>query len=626
VALKRAIRRLYMALICQTVGSVPFKSPVLSFTAMLSRKGPGQGVGTWKEPGNFNSSLSALTWTAQLILFDFACYLNQDDEDQIPVLLAKICGKFFQQLAETPFGHILQWRLYLFKVAKGEVTKHQAVWALDGQSVVYRGLDLQMSHIPQLVASEYQQAHALLYDELMFGATNLIPMQSWRLQDDLDFVDYGGSWLTLPANTELVRDAGLALFRRIRADAELRATFFTGDGVVLCEKAIDVYEAQAQRFLEHYVTPLHVASGQPLREPELLSVTVRNTARPRHLWLWQKQVMIYTQYHKGQEQSGAYRDNIRFLPKAIGDPLLDYVAYVLPLRELFLRQRTPHALISPYLFAKLDGTVWPDGSMSRCMSKACARATVPRLHVANWRQISVSICKEKFSAQERAHFDLENVDVVEDLDAELDLMALAEQGNHSYGTFNRAYAGSTTLTLNQLLHRNHRASASWQGLFQFDRILHGKRPRPASDLQMLDAAKKARFHQKAVYSEADLLMVARKLYNLPDMQLRVPGQRKALLAVLGTQPAEQVVVVLATGSGKTLIPMVGASVADARTTILVLPMVVLRGDMLRRCRLVGFRPLIWTSGAVNQSTSLVVVSAEAACSEGFLDYAHTLVH
>jgi hypothetical protein len=49
------------------------------------------------------------------------------------------------------------------------------------------------------------------------------------------------------------------------------------------------------------------------------------------------------------------------------------------------------------------------------MSKACARATVPRLHVANWRQISVSISKEKFSAQERAYFDLENVDGVEDV-------------------------------------------------------------------------------------------------------------------------------------------------------------------------------------------------------------------
>jgi hypothetical protein len=97
VALKHAIRRLCLALICQTVGSVPFKSPVLSFCAMLSRKirKKGKGKGVWEEPGNFNSHLSALTWTAQLILFDYACFQEQDDEDQIPALLKKICQKFF---------------------------------------------------------------------------------------------------------------------------------------------------------------------------------------------------------------------------------------------------------------------------------------------------------------------------------------------------------------------------------------------------------------------------------------------------------------------------------------------------------------------------------------------------
>jgi hypothetical protein len=73
--LKHAVRRLYLALICQTVGSVPFKSPVLSFCAMLSRKvrrkgqgqgqgqgkGQGRGRGLWEDPGSFNSHLSALT-------------------------------------------------------------------------------------------------------------------------------------------------------------------------------------------------------------------------------------------------------------------------------------------------------------------------------------------------------------------------------------------------------------------------------------------------------------------------------------------------------------------------------------------------------------------------------------
>lgn len=42
--------------------------------------------------------------------------------------------------------------------------------------------------------------------------------------------------------------------------------------------------------------------------------------------------MIHTQYHKGQEQSGAYKENVRFLPKPIRDLVLTYLAYVLPLR------------------------------------------------------------------------------------------------------------------------------------------------------------------------------------------------------------------------------------------------------------------------------------------------------
>ncbi|KAE8448571.1 hypothetical protein EG329_008996 [Mollisiaceae sp. DMI_Dod_QoI] len=45
LALKHAVRRLYLALIYHIIGSVPFKSPVLSFCAMLSRKVRGKGRG-----------------------------------------------------------------------------------------------------------------------------------------------------------------------------------------------------------------------------------------------------------------------------------------------------------------------------------------------------------------------------------------------------------------------------------------------------------------------------------------------------------------------------------------------------------------------------------------------------
>jgi hypothetical protein len=45
LALKYAIRRLYLALIYYTISSMPFKSPVLSFYVILSRKIRGKGRG-----------------------------------------------------------------------------------------------------------------------------------------------------------------------------------------------------------------------------------------------------------------------------------------------------------------------------------------------------------------------------------------------------------------------------------------------------------------------------------------------------------------------------------------------------------------------------------------------------
>jgi hypothetical protein len=92
--------------------------------------------------------------------------------------------------------------------------------------------------------------------------------------------------------------------------------------------------------------------------------------------------MLHTTYHKGQQQTGKFKDNIRFLPTALRDLLLDYLVYVIPLRQAFLRQSAPYIVISPYLLWK-DGKVWADNRLTRCIEQACARASIPRLHIAN---------------------------------------------------------------------------------------------------------------------------------------------------------------------------------------------------------------------------------------------------
>jgi superfamily II DNA helicase RecQ len=93
---------------------------------------------------------------------------------------------------------------------------------------------------------------------------------------------------------------------------------------------------------------------------------------------------------------------------------------------------------------------------------------------------------------------------------------------------------------------------------------------------------------------------------------------------MGPQLAKQVVLVTGTGSSKTLVIMIRAAITDARTTILVLPIITLRGDMLRRFHEVGIRPLIWSVNC-RRSASLVIMLAKAACTQGFLEYCYILV-
>ncbi|KAH7114090.1 hypothetical protein EDB81DRAFT_599047, partial [Dactylonectria macrodidyma] len=110
--------------------------------------------------------------------------------------------------------------------------------------------------------------------------------------------------------------------------------------------------------------------------------------------------------------------NIQFLPPAIGNLLLTFQALVQPLRQIFLRQVKPGALLSPYLWSSLEGEVWQDQVVSKWLSRACVRAQVPRFKAAWWRQAVASITKEKFTAKEQANFNLDEIAGAEVIDEE----------------------------------------------------------------------------------------------------------------------------------------------------------------------------------------------------------------
>ena len=244
-----------------------------------------------------------------------------------------------------------------------------------------------MDQIPTLLASEYQDCHRLLYDDLMMSQKTIGHMHSWALRDgpNVDTIDW--NFTQHRDNANLLKGADTALLSAIDRSEQLSHVFLSVDararnGFVWRETALAGYEATVQQFLQRLCVLIHVSGGQPVRESEFFEMTWRNTQRRRSITIRHDRVMVHVKFHKGQQQTGRYKENVRFLAHPVGELLLDYLVYVMPLRQTFLRQNSPKALLAPFLWEK-DGKVWAEGQLSRCLEEASTRACIPRLHVAN---------------------------------------------------------------------------------------------------------------------------------------------------------------------------------------------------------------------------------------------------
>jgi hypothetical protein len=81
--------------------------------------------------------------------------------------------------------------------------------------------------------------------------------------------------------------------------------------------------------------------------------------------------------------------------------------------------------------------VWPEGYLSRYLEEASVQACILRLHVANWRQITVAIVKTKFASQIKCFDPDEGNKDVEEIDSTI--QSMTNQHNHKTQTVNRAY-------------------------------------------------------------------------------------------------------------------------------------------------------------------------------------------
>ncbi|KAM0721351.1 hypothetical protein Q7P37_002275 [Cladosporium fusiforme] len=564
--MKERLLELWMLLVCHTTGARRYESPLLSFCAMLSIK---PSTRSWMEPGNFNSSLSAIIWIVQLLVFYDSASKEQRGLGQTLKLVKTHCDRYLQQT--------------------GRASGHEASWDEREEVLTYEDTELRMDQIPSLLASEYQGCSQLLYDDLMLGLQSLRPMNAQSLVDGVNVETVGWNFAQHRDNATTLGGTESALTKAIERSDQLSRIFLTEDnrspsGWAWRESAIAGYEATVQEFLKRLSVLIHISGGQPVRESEFFSMTYRNTQRRRSIIIRFDRVMVHVQYHKGQQQTGNYKENVRFLARPIERLVLDYIVYIMPLRERFLRQKSRTA------------------SVSVPLGEGGERACVPRLHVANWRQISVAIVKTKF-ASHIEYFDPDEGDEDAEETAPI-IRIMTDQRNHKTRTVNRA-PPSYGRTLGR--RNDSKAEETGENRAGVSPSQTGRQGNiPPS--QALVSRNSPRRREEAVRQQGS------------SLEIRRAGSKLSTIMSW----TEQVVAILPTGAGKSLLFMLPCSLPDAGITILIVPLVALHGDMLRRVREMKIDHLEWQPGE-SREASLILVSAEAVSSKEFMKYARRLI-
>lgn len=275
--------------------------------------------------------------------------------------------------------------------------------------------------------------------------------------------------------------------------------------------------------------------------------------------------------------------------------------------------------LSDHMWTKPGQQVWSDGKLSHCMRQLSRRAQIDELHLQNWRHICVSIMKTKFLQGEQSFFDLDN-----DEDADFnDPVQLGNwQRNHSTRIANQAYANANVIgTWDDLVHRARKASGLWQQLWRLDDLWQESSSTQSDAFDRLSAiAIRTTAHSRArAYSALDLLKSARDLLRESNLAWTSKYQKRAMKLVMSS--AEAVVAIIPTGGGKSLLFMLPAYLDSTKVTIVVLPLVALRQDMLRRLMELGLRHSCWSSTNADLVTPVILVSVEAAVTNSFLFFA-----
>lgn len=266
--------------------------------------------------------------------------------------------------------------------------------------------------------------------------------------------------------------------------------------------------------------------------------------------------------------------------------------------------------------AKNSDGFWGTARVCRVLQRETGARMGVRISTSQWRKLNPAI--------QRVHCDEEKVvqtieDVYHGIEAPTPDETRAKHSGHSQAIENmmcgRLWMESPFHTVEER-EKFKRVSQHWHRFLQFPSALHHKHAHPTSRARMEAIRVDEEFRRWQRIRKADLTVPLRQIVG--DKAEFRGCQEAGLQAIV--QGKSPILIVMGTGSGKSLFFMIPAAVTSDGITVVVIPLNSLRDDLQRRCEAAGIRCVAWEHGGVDFAARIVLVTPESAVSESFQSY------
>lgn len=621
-----------------TTGS--FESVILSYCAAASWD---MQNGVWMDENRCGSLLSSVIYCCQLVILADAFQRVEDDEfPNIGSAVKELTATWLVNTTRGPMCDLLRLRLYAMSVAQNVVHPGQFRWHSDNITLNFRDIKYRIPDLATEIEYYLTQARIILQDDLCLGVPDIPTFNLTDFHDNWESSRPGQSFLTDLRNASLLEPYQNWWITQVSASSSIYSmvvgSISDGDTVgeqVRSNFAIE-FEKSVQNFLGFLAILIHKGSGQPGRSKEFLSLRLENkdTGR-RNVFIHDGYFLFLLTYHKALHRTHASRFPVRFLLPEVGMLLMQFIVLIQPVRRLFCEAVCIPSQVSEYLWHN-GSQIWTEAHLLQLAQSASSSAIGVPISMQAWRQMAVAIASKKFSGIEyQGDIDLPATDAA----AEETPLTLQEslggampdvfhlQAAHSAFTGRRIYGGATNYEgglTDAALQEYFRASRLWHHLCRpqltVSNTVHRRKADDRSSIAIdRPLLKRVALRQRPAqkipcWSYEDVQFALRSMFPDKSRPAFRSRQQEALIhAITAGQP--EIIGILATGEGKSLAFLLPSILPRAGMTVVVVPLVALKGDMQRRCEEAELEYAVWDSANTKVDYSgipLVFVSVEQA--------------